>query len=66
MKLGHSEKGRKGVYGLGSLWRVVWGMEIGVIGITGGVNLRANFSPSVEINNKVWKNVPSVVSCLRL
>ena len=34
--------------------------------ITGGVNLRSNFSPSVEINYKVWKNVPSVVSCLRL
>ena len=24
MRLGHSEKGRKGVYGLGSLWRIVW------------------------------------------
>ena len=23
MRLGHSEKGRKGVYGLGSLWRIV-------------------------------------------
>ena len=32
MKLGHSEKGRKGVYGLGSLWRIVWCMVIGVIG----------------------------------
>ena len=34
------------------------------IAITGGVNLRSNFSPSVEIYYKVWKNVPSVVSCL--
>ena len=32
MRLGHSEKGRKGVYGLGSLWRIVWCMVIGVIG----------------------------------
>ena len=32
MKLGHSEKGRKGVYGIGSLWRIVWCMVIGVIG----------------------------------
>ena len=23
MRLGHSEKGRKGVYGLGGLWRIV-------------------------------------------
>ena len=26
-------KGREGVYGLGSLWRVVWCMEIGGIGV---------------------------------
>ena len=26
--------------------------------ITGGVNLRSNFSPSVEINYKVWKKCP--------
>ena len=32
MRLGHSEKGRKGVDGLGSLWRIVWCMVIGVIG----------------------------------
>ena len=32
MRLGHSEKGRKGVYGLGSLWRFVWCMVIGVLG----------------------------------
>ena len=32
MRVGHAEKGRKGVYGLGSLWRIVWGMVIGVIG----------------------------------
>ena len=32
MKLGHSERERKGVYGLGGLWRVVWCMEIGVKG----------------------------------
>ena len=32
MRLGHSEKGRKGVFGLGSLWRIVWCMVIGVIG----------------------------------
>ena len=29
MKLGHSERERKGVYGLGGLWRIVWCMEIG-------------------------------------
>ena len=33
MRLGHLGKGREGVYGLGSLWRVVWCMEIGVIGV---------------------------------
>ena len=33
MRLGHLGKGREGVYGLGSLWRVVWSMEIGVIGV---------------------------------
>ena len=33
MKLGHSERERKGVYGLGSLWRIVWCMEIGAIGV---------------------------------
>ena len=27
MKLGHSERERKGVYGLGGLWRIVWCME---------------------------------------
>ena len=32
MKLGHSERERKGVYGLGGLWRIVWCMVIGVIG----------------------------------
>ena len=32
----HSEKGRKGVYGLGSLWRIVWCMVIGVIGAVKG------------------------------
>ena len=32
MMLGLSEKGRIGVYGLGSLWRIVWCMVIGVIG----------------------------------
>ena len=32
MRLGQSEIGRKGVYGVGSLWRIVWGMVIGVIG----------------------------------
>ena len=32
MRVGHLGKGREGVYGLGSLWRVVWGMELGVIG----------------------------------
>ena len=37
MRLGHSEKGRKGVYGLGSLWRIVWCMEIGAIGGCEGV-----------------------------
>ena len=33
IELGHIGKGRKGVYGLGSLWRIVWCMEIGVIGV---------------------------------
>ena len=33
MKLGHSERDRKGVYGLGGLWRIVWCMEIGAIGV---------------------------------
>ena len=33
MRLGHSEKGRKGVYGLGSLWRIVWCMVIGVTNV---------------------------------
>jgi len=28
MKLGHSERERKGVYGLGGLWRIVWCMVI--------------------------------------
>ena len=37
MRLGLSEKGRKGVYGLGSLWRIVWCMVIGVIGGCEGV-----------------------------
>ena len=32
MKKGNSERERKGVYGLGSLWRIVWCMVIGVIG----------------------------------
>ena len=32
LKLGHSERDRKGGYGLGSLWRFVWCMVIGVIG----------------------------------
>ena len=32
MKLGHSERERKGVYGLGGLWRIVWCMVIGGIG----------------------------------
>jgi len=26
-------RGRKGVYGLWSLWRIVWCMEIGAIGV---------------------------------
>ena len=30
---GHSERERKGVYGLGGLWRIVWCMEIGAIGV---------------------------------
>ena len=30
---GTLRNGREGVYGLGSLWRVVWCMEIGVIGV---------------------------------
>ena len=33
MRLGHSEIGRIGVYGLGGLWRIVWCMEIGAIGV---------------------------------
>ena len=33
MKLGHSERERKGVFGLGGLWRIVWCMEIGAIGV---------------------------------
>ena len=33
MRLGHSEKGRKGVYGLWGLRRIVWCMEIGDIGV---------------------------------
>ena len=33
MKLGHAERERKGVYGLGGLWRIVWCMEIGAIGV---------------------------------
>ena len=33
MKLGLSERERKGVYGLGGLWRIVWCMEIGAIGV---------------------------------
>ena len=36
MKVGHSERDRKGVYGLGSLWRIVWCMVIGVIGAMKG------------------------------
>ena len=31
--LGHSERERKGVNGLGGLRRIVWCMEIGVIGV---------------------------------
>ena len=33
MRLGHLGIGCEGVYGLGSLWRVVWCMVIGVIGV---------------------------------
>ena len=33
MKLGQSERDRNGVYGLGGLWRIVWCMEIGAIGV---------------------------------
>ena len=33
MKLGHSERERKGVYGLGGLRRIVWCMEKGAIGV---------------------------------
>ena len=32
MKLGHAERDRKGVYGLGGVWRIVWCMVIGAIG----------------------------------
>ena len=31
--LGHSESESKGVFGLGGLWRFVWCMEIGAIGV---------------------------------
>ena len=33
MKLGHSERDRIGVYGLGGLWRFVWCLEIGALGV---------------------------------
>ena len=33
MWFGHLGNGSDGVYGLGSLWRVVWCMVIGVIGV---------------------------------
>ena len=33
LKLGHSERERIGVYGLGGLWRFVCCMEIGAIGV---------------------------------
>ena len=33
MRLGLSERERNGVYGLGGLWRIVWCMEIGAIGV---------------------------------
>ena len=33
MKFGISERDRIGVFGLGGLWRFVWGMELGVIGV---------------------------------
>ena len=33
LAFGTLRNGREGVYGLGSLWRVVWCMEIGVIGV---------------------------------
>ena len=45
MKLGHSEKGRKGVYGLGGLWRIVWCMEIGAIGVVKEIRKRYALAP---------------------
>ena len=33
MMLGHSERDRKGVFGFGGLWRIVWCMVIGAIGV---------------------------------
>ena len=42
MRLGLSEIGRKGVYGLGGLWRIVWCMAIGVIGAAEGLGAYKN------------------------
>ena len=37
----HSERERKGVYGLGGLWRIVWCMEIGAIGFDRNISIPA-------------------------
>ena len=44
MMFGLAEKGRKGVYGLGSLWRIVWCMVIGGIGVSGRGGLSKVFA----------------------
>ena len=49
MRLGHLGKGREGVYGLGSLWRVVWCMEIGVIGVGDALLLVENEKGIIEM-----------------